>query len=114
MSKNYFVGDEAKQLYSTGEVAEVIGRTSQTLRRWEKLKIIPPAPYTIGERGFGKQGKRLFGGLHRDTLRAAAIATNLKQGKPIDKVFAQMVVGAYKEIAEGKYPKLLQDFNNKH
>lgn len=114
MPKNYRIGEEATQLYSTGEVAKSIGRSAQSLRRWEKLKIIPPAPYNIGERGFSKQGKRLFGSLHRDVLKAAAIKTGLKQGKLIDKAFTQVVTGSYKEIAEGKYPKLLEEFNNKH
>ena len=44
-SRTMQVGGEARQFYTVGNVARILGRTAQTLRKWERKGWIPPATY---------------------------------------------------------------------
>lgn len=60
-------------LYNIGVVAEAIGRTSQTIRKWEVGGIIPPTP-------FRQKGKRLYSKEHIDAIVKCAESIRIKQG----------------------------------
>lgn len=60
-------------LYTIGTVAEAIGRTTQTIRKWEVGGIIPPTP-------FKQKGKRLYSKEHIDAIVTCAERAKIKQG----------------------------------
>ena len=60
-------------LYNIGVVAEAIGRTPQTIRKWEVGGIIPPTP-------FKQKGKRLYSKEHIDAIVKCAESVKIKQG----------------------------------
>ena len=63
-------------LYNIGTLAEALGRTSQTIRKWEIGGIIPPTP-------FKQDGKRLYSKEHIEALVKGAEKSKLKQGSSI-------------------------------
>lgn len=65
-------------LYNIGVVAEAIGRTSQTIRKWEVGGVIPPTP-------FKQKGKRLYSKEHIDAIVKCAEKSRLKQGSGVSK-----------------------------
>ena len=65
-------------LYNIGVVAEAIGRTSQTIRKWEVGGVIPPTP-------FKQKGKRLYSKEHIDAIVMCADKSRLKQGSGVSK-----------------------------
>lgn len=60
-------------LYNIAVVGEAIGRTSQTIRKWEVGGIIPPTP-------FRQNGKRLYSKEHIDAIVKCAEKIRIKQG----------------------------------
>ena len=70
-------GVETK-LYNIGVVAEAIGRTSQTIRKWEVAGIIPPTP-------FKQNGKRLYSKEHIDAIVKCAEKTKIMQGSKLSQ-----------------------------
>ena len=60
-------------LYNINVAAEAIGRTPQTIRKWEVGGIIPPTP-------FRQQGKRLYSKEHIDALVKCAEEAKIRQG----------------------------------
>ena len=60
-------------LYNIGVVAEAIGRTSQTIRKWEVGGVIPPTP-------FRQKGKRLYSKEHIDVIVKCAEQAKIMQG----------------------------------
>ena len=64
-------------LFNIGVVAESIGRTSQTIRKWEVGGIIPTTPFK------DKSGKRLYSKEHIDAIVRCAERCHLKQGTQI-------------------------------
>lgn len=60
-------------LYNIGVVAEAIGRTSQTIRKWEVGGVIPPTP-------FKQKGKRLYSKEHIDAIVKCAEKSKILQG----------------------------------
>lgn len=60
-------------LYNIGVVAEAIGRTSQTIRKWEVGGVIPPTP-------FKQNGKRLYSKEHIDAIVQCAEKSKIMQG----------------------------------
>lgn len=60
-------------LYNIGTVAEAVGRTSQTIRKWEVGGVMPPTP-------FKSNGKRLYSKEHIDAIVHCAEISHIKQG----------------------------------
>ena len=67
-------------LYNIGVVAEAIGRTSQTIRKWEVGGVIPPTP-------FKQKGKRLYSKEHIDAIVKCAESARIKQGSGVNQTF---------------------------
>lgn len=65
-------------LYSIGTVAEALGRTRQTIRKWEVGGIIPPTPFKIN-------GIRMYSTEHIDALVKCAEQAHLKNGSAISQ-----------------------------
>lgn len=79
-------------LYNIGTVALALGRTSQTIRRWEVAGIIPLTPFKIG-------GKRLYSDEHIDALVEFAEKHHIRTGTRIgDTAFSSNVYKRYEEI----------------
>lgn len=65
-------------LYNIGVVAEAIGRTSQTIRKWEVGGVIPPTP-------FKQKGKRLYSKEHIDAIVKCAESSRIMQGSQVSQ-----------------------------
>ena len=79
-------------LYNIGVVAEAIGRTSQTIRKWEVGGILPPTP-------FKQKGKRLYSKEHIDVIVECAEKIRIKQGSS-SAVYTEFSKKLYKEFAK--------------
>jgi hypothetical protein len=77
-------------LYNIGYLAEQVGRTSQTIRRWEIAGVLPPTP-------FRQQGKRLYSQEHVDAVVRCAEKYRITLGIQLPKGFAKSL---YKEFQE--------------
>ena len=79
-------------LYNINVAAEAIGRTPQTIRKWEVGGIIPPTP-------FRQQGKRLYSKEHIDALVRCAEKAKIKQGAKITETsFTKRLYKEFEEI----------------
>lgn len=78
-------------LYNIGYLAEQVGRTSQTIRRWEISGIIPPTP-------FRQQGKRLYSKEHVEAVVKYAEKYRITLGNPIPKGFAKSLYKSFQEL----------------
>lgn len=63
-------------LFSINVLAERLGRTTQTVRKWEIGGVIPPTPFKIN-------GKRFYSKEHIDVIVASAEKSKIKQGKSV-------------------------------
>ena len=63
-------------LYSISTLADRLGRTSQTVRKWEIAGIIPPTPFKIN-------GRRFYSEEHIQVIVDSAEKSKIKLGKPI-------------------------------
>lgn len=78
-------------LYNIGMIADAIGRTSQTIRKWEISGIIPPTPF--------KQGtKRLYSKEHVECLVRNVEKYHVTMGVRISKSFSKKVYKEFQEI----------------
>ena len=79
-------------LYNIGVVAEAIGRTSQTIRKWEVGGVIPPTP-------FKQKGKRLYSKEHIDAIVKCAESSHILQGSNISQTaFSQKLYKEFQRI----------------
>lgn len=78
------------KLYNIGVVAEAVGRTSQTIRKWEVGGTIPPTP-------FKQNGKRLYSKEHIDAIVKCAESIHIKQGSS-SAVYSTFSKKLYKEF----------------
>lgn len=76
-------------LYPIGYLAEQLGRTSQTVRKWEIGGTIPPTPFKI-------QGRRVYSTEHIEALVKGAEKSKIKQGSSI--VQTAFTKRAYKDF----------------
>lgn len=67
-------------LYNIATVGSALGRTSQTVRKWEIGGVIPKTPFT-------KNGQRLYSKEHIDALILAAEKAHLMQGSRVTKTY---------------------------
>lgn len=78
-------------LYNISTAADAIGRTAQTLRKWEIAGILPPTPFTVNNR-------RMYSTEHINAIVECAEKAKLKNGKAIkDTSFSKRL---YKRFAE--------------
>lgn len=63
-------------LYSIGVLANALGRTTQTVRKWEIGGIIPPTPFKV-------QGHRFYSKEHIEKILESAEKSHIKQGKRV-------------------------------
>lgn len=63
-------------LYNIGTLAEALGRTSQTIRKWEIGGVIPPTP-------FKHNNQRMYSKEHIEALVRGAEKSKIKQGSSI-------------------------------
>ena len=63
-------------LHSMGVLAERLGRTPQTIRKWEIGGIIPPTPFKI-------KGNRYYSDEHIEAIVSSAEKSKIKVGKAI-------------------------------
>lgn len=79
-------------LYNIGTVAEAIRRTSQTIRRWEDVCILPKPPFKVG-------GKRFYSDEHIDAIVECLEKSNVRPGVKIqDTSFIPDIYKRYEEI----------------
>lgn len=79
-------------LYNIGTLAEALGRTSQTVRKWEIAGIIPPTP-------FKQKGKRLYCKEHIDAIVGCAEKCKITQGSTISQTsFSKRVYEEFDKI----------------
>lgn len=81
-------------LYNIGTAAEALGRTSQTIRKWEISGVLPLTPFKIG-------GRRMYSDEHIDALVECAEKAHIRAGVKIqDTSFISNIYKKYKEINE--------------
>lgn len=79
-------------LYNIGVVAEAIGRTSQTIRKWEVGGVIPPTP-------FKQKGKRLYSKEHIDVIVKCAESSHIIQGSKVSQTaFSQKLYREFQKV----------------
>lgn len=78
-------------LYNIGYIADAIGRTSQTIRKWEISGTIPPTPFKQGD-------KRLYSKEHVDALVKNVEKYKITMGSLISKSFSKAVYRDFQAI----------------
>lgn len=79
-------------LYNISVVGDAIGRTAQTIRKWEVAGVIPPTP-------FKQNGKRLYSTEHIDAIVECAEKSKLKSGLNISATsFSQNLYKEFQRI----------------
>ena len=79
-------------LYNIGVLAEAIGRTSQTIRKWEVGGVIPPTP-------FKHKGKRLYSKEHIDVFVKCAESSHIMQGSKVSQTaFSKKLYREFKKV----------------
>lgn len=79
-------------LYNITTAANAIGRTAQTLRKWEVAGTIPLTPFKIG-------GRRMYSDEHIDALVECAEKSHIRPGVRIaDTTFSSKLYKKYEEI----------------
>ena len=80
-------------LYNIGAMAQAIGRTSQTVRKWEIAGTIPPTPF--------KQGvKRLYCTEQIEAVVRCVEKYKVTMGNQIPAAFSKAVYREFKKINE--------------
>lgn len=81
-------------LYSIGVLAERLGRSTQTVRKWEIGGIIPPTPFKI-------RGDRFYAEEYIDVIVKSAEKSKIKTGKPIGSTqFSNRCYREFKRLNE--------------
>lgn len=93
-SKIYTIDGVDLEMFTIGELATRLDRQLQTLRKWEKLGIIPQATYRSGT------NRRLYTTNQIEAIVDCVRRYNIKQGQPIPQEFKDEVALAFKEATE--------------
>ena len=81
-------------LYNISTAADAIGRTAQTLRKWEVSGVLPPTPFKV-------QGKRMYSKEHIDAIVECAESSKLKNGTAIkDTAFSKHLYQRFEALNE--------------
>ncbi len=78
-------------LYNISVIANAIGRTPQTVRKWEIAGTIPPTP-------FKQNGKRLYSKEHIDALVRCVEKYRITMGVAISAAFSKAVYREFQQI----------------
>lgn len=78
-------------LYNIGVAAEAIGRTTQTVRKWEISGVIPPTP-------FKQKGKRLYSKEHIDVMVECAERYKIAQGSRNYSSFSHRLYKEFQKV----------------
>jgi len=93
-AKVYMVGNKKVALYSIGVLANAIDRQQQTVRKWEKRGVIPPAQYR------SETGRRLYTKQQVDIVKRLVNKYGIKQGQKIPDAFIDEIYREFKDIPE--------------
>lgn len=85
-------------LYNIGAVAEAIGRTSQTVRKWEVAGTIPPTPFKQGR-------KRLYSKEHIDALVECVEKYHITMGTQISPEFSRAIYREFNRLNDHFFKK---------
>ncbi len=94
MGKIYTIGGKDIELHTIGELANKLERQGQTIRKWERLGIIPAATYRA------QSGRRLYSTDQIKAIKKMVDEYDLKQGLPIPDGFKEAVFKAFEEATE--------------
>ena len=90
-------------LYNIGVVAEAIGRTSQTIRKWEVGGVIPPTP-------FRQKGKRIYSKEHIDAIVKCAEKAKIMQGsKTSQTTFSNNLYKEFQKVNDLFFKEVKED-----
>jgi hypothetical protein len=92
--KTYTVGGKDLKLYTIGHLCERLERENQTIRKWEKDGLIPPAQYR------SKTGKRLYTKEQIEAIAGVVEKFNLRQGCQIPSNFKEEVYKAFSDVSK--------------
>lgn len=110
--KVYNVGGVATEFYTVGQVAAALNRSPVTIRKWERLNVIPVAPFRSPAQ-VRKQARRLYTRSQLEALVQIAWEEGLMKftrGKdgleyPVvnvgDTKFTERVRAAFRALADG-------------
>lgn len=91
--KVYVVDGKELELFTIGELCDRLDRERQTIRKWERDGIIPPAQYR------SKSGRRLYTKQQIDAIVSVVEKYNIKQGITIPEDFRENVYKAFKDAS---------------
>jgi len=94
--KPYIVNGREMILYTIGELCTRLERQHQTLRKWERANVMPPAQYR------SKTGRRLYTLAQVEAIVAAVEKYKIKQGVPIPAGFIEDVYRAFSIASKEK------------
>lgn len=91
-------------LYSIGTLADALGRTSQTVRKWEVGGIIPKTPFTVN-------GVRMYSTEHIEAIVRGAEKSRIKQGSSIcDTAFSKRVYSDFERLHQHFFVKKEENY----
>lgn len=94
--KTYIVSGKELELYSIGALCERLEREGQTIKKWEKSGIIPPAQFR------SKTGRRLYTKAQIEAIVDTVERFNIRQGSLIPDDFKDAVYKAFAAASEGE------------
>lgn len=81
-------------LYNIGYLADCVGRTSQTIRKWEIAGILPPTPFRV-------KGRRYYSTEQIDIIVKSAEKSHIVRGKSIcDTWFSKRIYRQFEKLYE--------------
>lgn len=101
--KQYTIGGKPVELYTIGQVAEVLNRKPVTIRKWEREGVIPSATFVKpGANGDVRGRRRLYSRAQVEALLRIAMEEKILNDlhKQITKTeFKQKALAAFRELA---------------
>ena len=99
--------DIGRLIGKKGVVAEAIGRTSQTIRKWEVGGVIPPTP-------FKQKGKRLYSKEHIDAIIKCAESSHIMQGSRVSQTaFSKKLYREFQKVNDLFFKEVEENTNGK-
>lgn len=93
-NKTYIVGGKQVKLYTIGELSRRLDRQHQTIRKWERDGIIPPAQFR------SKTNRRLYTEAQINAIVKVVERYGLKQGSKIPDGFKEDVYMEFNRVTE--------------
>jgi hypothetical protein len=92
-AKIYTVNGKNIELYPIGALGYTLGRQGQTIKKWEKDGIIPPALVR------STAGRRLYTKAQIDAIAEVVTRFNIRQGSHIPDEFKDAVYTAFQNAS---------------